>query len=168
MAQPIEVDQAVARVEALLDEFAEAADQGARARAEELVRVLMEVYGEALERILKFVRETGNGLEDRLLEDKLIGSLLLVHGLHPVDADTRIRRALARFERLLETGSLIIESTGEASVAIRLEGVNGSGAGLAQAIERAVKEAAPEIERVEIEGIAHGGALVQIAPARGA
>lgn len=169
MAQPMAVDEAVARVEALLDEFAQAPDPKARRRAEELVRVLMEVYGAGLARILELVREAGDDLADRLADDKLIGSLLLAHGLHPVDAETRVRRALARLERRLEGGRLVLESASEGAVLVRLEGVNGQGAALAEAVERAVREVAPEIERVEIEGAAAcgGGGLVQIAPVQG-
>ncbi len=132
-----EADQAVERIEAVLDELT---DAGARAQAEELVRVLMELYGAGLRRTLEILREAEFPLE-RLAEDRLVGSLLLMHDLHPVDAETRIRRALAPVAERVELVGL---EEGVARVRI-----TGGGCG-AEAVEQVIREAAPEIERVEI------------------
>lgn len=172
MDQTPDVNAAVARIEALLDEFGERLDARAREKAEELVQSLMEIYGSGLERILEIVGQSGDGgLLDRLAEDKLVASLLLIHGLHPVDAETRIRRALERLERraAIRVRLLGVE---EGFAKLRFEGgTNGCGssaAALAEVIENAVQEAAPELGQVQVEGLEQGtGAtpLVQIGPA---
>jgi hypothetical protein len=104
----------------------------------------------------------------RLADDKLIGSLLLLHGLHPVDAQTRLREGLRRLERRLESHHLVLESIQEGVARIRVER-NGSGAppaSLAENIERMVADCAPDLAGVEIEGLVTSS-LVQIAPMAG-
>src|SRR5262249_60524114 len=74
------------------------ADPRVRAKAEELVRLLMELYGSALARILETVDNTdsADAIFDRLATDDLVASLLVLHGLHPLNVETRIARALDR------------------------------------------------------------------------
>jgi hypothetical protein len=167
MEQPVQVDAVVGRVEELLGEFA-AGDPRVRARAEELVRVLMELYGAGLARILEVVTQggrTGEEMLGHLADDKLVGSLLLIHDLHPLDAGARIRRALARIE--MRSGARISVEVVEDLATVRVENAGSHAAGLSAAIEEAVRHAAPEVERVEIEGVAVAcGPLVQIAPAQ--
>ncbi len=86
------------RIDGLLEEFAAVADPRMRDRAEELVRLLMELYGGALDRVLHIVDEAGRPDEimTRLSADDLVSSLLVLHNLHPLDVETRILRALDR------------------------------------------------------------------------
>ena len=62
----------------------------ARERAEELVRLVADLYGAGLERVLTILHESGR-LDDDVLAalaaDDLVASLLLVHDLHPYDVD---------------------------------------------------------------------------------
>src|SRR3954469_16491729 len=84
------------RIEALL-EAAAAGGTMARERAEELVRLVVDLYGAGLERLLDIAHECGrldDELLDRLAADDLVASLLAVHGLHPYDLGTRVARAL--------------------------------------------------------------------------
>src|SRR3954447_5805985 len=84
------------RREVLL-EAASAGGRVARERAEELVRLVVDLYGAGLERLLGDVdhpRRLGDHLLDRLAGDELVGGLLAVHGLHPDDVVTRVARAL--------------------------------------------------------------------------
>ena len=84
------------RIEALLDASA-AHGQVARHRAEELVRLVTDLYGAGLERLLDIVYESGRldaEVLDALAADELVASLLLVHDLHPYDVRTRVQRAL--------------------------------------------------------------------------
>jgi hypothetical protein len=169
MAKLADIDTAAERVEALLSAFTETADRNARTKAEELVRVVMELYGAGLANIMNIVRQSGGGAEallDHLAEDKLVASLLLVHGLHPVDAETRIRHALARIEQELDGYRLVFEGLAKGTAKVRVEPANGTGragagAALAARIEQALRETAPDVERFEIEGVPDPHALVQ-------
>jgi hypothetical protein len=71
------MDERVARVERLLEEVDE--------RGEELVQALLDMYGEGLRRILA---RTDPAV---LVEDELLSELLLLHDLHPVPLDARVR-----------------------------------------------------------------------------
>ena len=84
------------RVEALLGEFREAGDPASTERAEELVRLLVELYGSGLERLMELVTEKDGALVDRIVEDQLLASLLVLHGLHPVPVERRVNDALEK------------------------------------------------------------------------
>jgi hypothetical protein len=150
----LDVDQVVARIETILQE-------AGGGPAEELVRMLMQLYGEGLERIVEVVR--GTEFEYRLGQDKLVGSLLLLHGLHPLDAETRLRTTMERLERSFDA-HFRLESIEQQIARIRVE-KNGSPLphGIAAVIERAALEAAPELEAVDLQGLP-AEPLVQIAP----
>src|SRR5689334_21922028 len=108
MEQDYSVDATVEQIEALLEGLAQT-DSGSRATAEELVRLLMQLYGASLGRVVAILREAGTEAAiTRLAEDKLVGSLLLLHGLHPSDLETRVREGLRRLERGLESHHLVL------------------------------------------------------------
>jgi len=131
-----------------------------RQTAEEIVRLLMELYGDGLTRVLAIVRAHDPTLVHRIAQDELLESLLLVHDLHPFDVHTRIRRALDRVRPYLDSHAggvkyLGIDSNGVAR--LRLEG-NRDGCPSAsltvrQTIEQVVRDAAPETSGVEVSGV---------------
>jgi Fe-S cluster biogenesis protein NfuA len=148
----VEVRELVARVESLLG--------GLDERATEAVQALVELYGEALARFVAGADPT---------TDELLSHLLLVHDLHPVDVETRVRRALDDVRPYLGSHGGDVELVGveEGVARVRLGGTcNGcpsSAVTLRNAIEEAIMQAAPELERVDAEGVTEPQpALVQI------
>ncbi|HYZ89041.1 MAG TPA: NifU family protein [Myxococcales bacterium] len=144
------------RIQQLLDEVRELAPPPAWARIEELVQRLVALYGEGLRRLLLHARTCGadGQLSSRLADDELVSSLLLLHDLHPVDAEGRVRNAIERLRpHLSQRGAraeLIALEDGIAR--IRFSGGSGCGsAALQQLVREAVEDAAPEIDRVELE-----------------
>src|SRR5918992_1165139 len=94
----------VGRIETLLGEIESFEDPEARARTAEMVQALLELYGEGLGRIVESVGRLGSeDLKDELLGDELITHLLLLHGLHPVDVETRVLGALDEVRPYLES-----------------------------------------------------------------
>jgi Fe-S cluster biogenesis protein NfuA/nitrite reductase/ring-hydroxylating ferredoxin subunit len=151
----------VGRIETLLGEIESFEDPEARARTAEMVQALLELYGEGLGRIVESVgRLGGEDLKDELLGDELITHLLLLHGLHPVDVETRVLEALDEVRPYLEShgGNVQFLGIGEGVARVRLEGscdgCPSSTMTLKLAIEEAVQKAAPELEGVEAEGVA--------------
>src|SRR5215471_20096104 len=148
------------RIDGLLQEFAAVNNPRVRERAEELVRLLMELYGGALARVLEILNEAGrsNEIIERLGADELLASLLVLHGLHPLDVETRITRALDRVRPYLGShgGDVKLLGVNEGVVHLRLEGschsCPSSTVTMKLAIERAIEEAAPEVVRIEVEG----------------
>lgn len=130
------------RVEELLAELRTRSGPQAADVATELVSCLVRLYGAGLEAVMRIVGDDTR-LQARLIADPLVESLLLIHDLHPLDAGTRIRRALGRMG-----GGAEFLGVDEAGVAqVRL----GSGCGATPAaIEQAVADAAPETTGVRL------------------
>lgn len=155
------LQERVARMETLLEEIEALEDPAARSKAAEMVGLLLDLYGEGLARMMDLVYETGN---DKAFEsfagDELVAHLLLLHGLHPLDLETRVVQALEEVRPYLQSHGGNVELLGiEDGVArLRLEGsCNGcpsSTMTLKLAIEEAIQKAAPDIERIEAEGVA--------------
>ena len=148
------------RIETLLD-AASAGGVVMRERAEELGRLVVDLYGAGLERLLEILHERGR-LDDEVLDalagDDLVASLLLVHGLHPEDTATRVERALDGVRPYLGShhGDVeLVAVTDDGVVRLRLlgscDGCASSSATLTQAVEGAVLKAAPEVTAIEVE-----------------
>lgn len=146
------------RVEELLAGLRAGRDKDA---AEELVRLLVEMYGDALERVVGIAHERDPALVDRFVEDDLVESLLLVHDLHPLDVDTRVQRALDRVRPYLGSHAggvdyLGVDDEGVARLRLRgnCDGCPSSLLTVQQAIEGAIQDAAPELNGVAVDGVA--------------
>jgi Fe-S cluster biogenesis protein NfuA len=156
------------RIEALTGELRSLADPHARETAEELVRLLVDFYGEGLARVLEIVYESpGAGeLFGRFADDPLVASLLLLHGLHPLSVEDRILGALEKVRPHLGShgGDVRLLGIGEDGV-VRLllegacHGCPSSAITMKLAVERAIEEAAPEVTRIEVEGLAQEGGI---------
>jgi Fe-S cluster biogenesis protein NfuA len=105
-----------------------------------------------------------------------VEGLLLLHGLHPLDVDARIQRALDRVRPYLgsHAGGVQYLGVSEEGIArLRLEGTchgcPSSTVTVRLAIEGAVQEAAPEVIEVVVEGMTAPPepALLQIGPRPG-
>jgi Fe-S cluster biogenesis protein NfuA/nitrite reductase/ring-hydroxylating ferredoxin subunit len=148
------------RIDALLDATG-AGGVVARERAEELVRLTVDLYGAGLERILDIVYDAGR-LDDDVLAalagDDLVASLLLVHGLHPYGVSQRVEQALESVRPYLGShgGDVeLLEVSDEGVVRLRLlgscDGCPSSSVTLKLAVEGAIEAAAPEIVAIEVE-----------------
>ena len=149
-----------ARIEALLEEV-ESLDPSCRAIAGELVQELVELYGDGLGRIVEVVaaRDADGSLARELAADELVSHLLLLHGLHPVALETRVRGALAEVRPYLESHGGDEQRVGveDGVVRLRLEGscsgCPSSTMTLKLAIEDAIHKAAPDVERIDAVGV---------------
>ena len=184
MSQHKDVRSAGERVENLIGELHAVPDPRVGAAAEELVRTLVDLYGEGLAHMMHIAADSAHesadstndgdpgGIVDRLIADPLVASLLLVHDLHPVDVDTRIQRALDDVRPYLGSHAGGVEYLGvddEGVVRLKLEGschgCPSSTVTVRLAIEKAIEAAAPETVRVEVAGVVaepSGPALLQI------
>ncbi|MFG2308021.1 NifU family protein [Streptomyces sp. NPDC048566] len=170
------------RIEALLDELAQRAGPRARETADELVRALVEFYGEGLARAVRLLGSAPAGADPLavLTADELVGDLLILHDLHPEDTATRVGRALDKVRPYLgshagdvEVAGLDPETDGGPTLRLRLrgscEGCPSSTQTVRWTIEEAVARLAPEIAHIEVEGVGpqeEQPALLQILPHR--
>lgn len=156
-----------ARIEALLGALAAGRE---RAAAEELVSVLVDLYGDGLGRIVTVLGERNPALLAELADEPQVQGLLLLHGLHPLDVDERVSRALDRVRPYLGSHAGGVEFLGvddEGVARLRLEGnchgCPSSTLTVRLAIEGAVRDAAPEVTSVQVEGVTEPAAtLLQI------
>jgi len=156
--------EAGARVEALLQRFdGVLAPPEARAVAEDLVRVLTELYGAGLERALEIVydaaEERSAGIFGALAADPAVSQLLILHGLHPQTVEERVEAALERVRPYLNSheGDITLIGIRDGIAHVRLSGsCHGCQASLAtvkQSVEKAILEAAPELREVRAQGM---------------
>src|ERR1039457_4087509 len=165
--------QVGARVEELLGILQSKGGEATARAAEELVRLLLGLYGDGLSHIMAALRAegpAGTAVLDRLLEDPLVESLLLLHDLHPLDVDARIQRALDQVRPYLGSHAGGVEYLGvrDGVARLRLEGschgCPSSTVTVQLAITGAVEAAAPEVTQVVVEGMTEppGPKLLQI------
>jgi Fe-S cluster biogenesis protein NfuA/nitrite reductase/ring-hydroxylating ferredoxin subunit len=155
------LQERVARMEMLLGEIEALEDPNARSKAAEVVQVLLELYGEGLARMMDTIAE-GEEREktfDAFAGDELISHLLLLHGLHPLDVETRVVRALEEVRPYLQSHGGNVELLGVEGGVARLR-MQGSCSGcpsstmtLKLAIEEAIQKSAPDLEGIEAEGV---------------
>jgi Fe-S cluster biogenesis protein NfuA len=136
---------AAERVDRLLAQLS-AADPRSAAVAEELTCCLVQLYGAGLARIVDMI---GDERSAELCTDPLVESLLLVHDLHPLDADTRIRRALRVYPGELEYRG--IDATGVVRLCLTGGGCGSVRRAAVDRIEAIVRQAAPEVAGVEVD-----------------
>ncbi|MFF8594631.1 NifU family protein [Streptomyces sp. NPDC015220] len=158
-----EVEARLARIDELLAGLESAPGPTVRA-ALEAVRLLTEVHGEALARVLE---QADAALARRLTEDELLGHLLVLHAIHPESAERRAVRAVERLRPAVRERGGDVEWAGlEGQVArVRLTSGGGCGSGcgasgaadVAEAVREAVLAAAPELAAVEPVPAATGG-----------
>lgn len=155
----------IEHAESLIRNLERDCDPATRARLQEIVQTLLDFHGTGLARIVDHLRESGTAGEavlDRLAQDELVASLLLLYDLHPLGIEARVRQALERVRPYLKShgGSVDLLGIHDGVVQLRLEGschgCGSSAATVKQLLEEAVLAAAPEITRVEAEGVASG------------
>jgi Fe-S cluster biogenesis protein NfuA/nitrite reductase/ring-hydroxylating ferredoxin subunit len=93
------------------------------------------------------------------LDDDLVAHLLLIHDLHPVPLQDRVRAALEEVRPYMEShkGGVELVSIEDGVVQLRLQGscsgCPSSTMTLKLAIEDAIQKAAPDVEQIVAEGV---------------
>jgi Fe-S cluster biogenesis protein NfuA len=149
------------RLELLLHQAERGPDPGAREQLREIVQALLDLHGAGLEKILTAIQalgEPGQTAIETLARDELVSSLLLLHGLHPLDVETRVRQALDGVRPYLRShgGNVELLDVCDGVVRLRLEGschhCPSSSLTMQQTVEEAIYNKAPEVTAVEVEG----------------
>jgi len=163
MANRNEFQQRAQAIEDLIRKLEQSADVELRSTAKSLVQALMELHGDGLDRVLEVVNASGapgEAIIERLQRDELVRGLMLLHGLHPDDIETRVREALEKTRPYLQShgGNVELLSIDDAgTVKLRLEGschgCPSSAVTLKLAIEDAILAAAPDVSRLIVEGV---------------
>ena len=154
MAKDKELQTHVQRIGDMVERLEATADPHTRTLAKDLLESLMALHGAGLERLLQLASEageTGEAIIRKCAQDQVVGSLLLLYGLHPESIETRVTRALVKLRHKLQAHGAIAElvSVDDAgNVRVRLQvqaGGCGSSAASAKAtLETELRDAAPD------------------------
>lgn len=153
------VEELPGRIDAALDELC--TDPATTAKVEGLVRLLTRFYGEGLARTVAALAGDDEGrsrLVDAAADDELLGDLLVLHDLHPLDAEQRVNAALDAVRPYLGSHAGGVELLGVRDGVAHLalegscDGCPASSVTVRNAIEGAVLKAAPEVEEVRVDG----------------
>jgi len=156
------VAHATDRVAELIGALETLPDQSAASMARELVQLVLELHGSALGTMLQAVGDSDrSGALDVLLTDEAVEGVLLLHGLHPADFETRVRGALNRLHPHLALHGVKVESLECAGEAVRIRfGLieagryrEDSAETIRREIEAALRAAAPDATRIDIDGL---------------
>jgi Fe-S cluster biogenesis protein NfuA/nitrite reductase/ring-hydroxylating ferredoxin subunit len=149
-------------IERLLDDLRAMSSPPVRERVDEVVRSILRLYGEGLDRIMSMVRRTeSEKLTAELAQDSLVASLLILHGLHPQSMDERVQMALARVRPYLGShgGDIEVLAVDDQTGFVKLrmkgscDGCPSSLLTVKLAVETAIRELAPEAATIEVDGI---------------
>jgi len=147
-------------LELLLREMEEGPESPVRARARQIGHATLDLHARALTRMMEIVAAdaaTGRQLADALASDPLVAGMLLLHGLHPLDLETRVRGAVERLARTLrgQGADVVVVAVVEDTVRLRIERPSGRGgvpiAALRTSVGEAILAVAPDAVSVEID-----------------
>lgn len=147
------------RLQDLIEQIQGQPNPAARVLLQECLQSLLAFYGDGLSRILSHIQDCGpgaQGLLERLGQDPAVSGLLLIHGLHPVALETRLRGALEKVRPYMQShgGNIELLSLENEVARVRLAGTckscPSSAITLELAVRRAVDEACPDLLGFEV------------------
>ena len=149
------------RIDKLVAVIRDAPESEVRSAALELVESVMEFEGNAIDRMMEIASESGDPgwrIIEAFGQDELVSNLLLLHGLHPLDLETRVRGALDKVRPYLKShgGNVDLLSVTDGVVRLRLigscDGCPSSTLTLKSAIETNIYEVAPDVVSIVCDG----------------
>jgi len=143
----------------LIDRLKASRDRETAGCALDLVQALMEFHGAGIHRMMDIVDEQcGWPALEKLGNDELVSSMLLVHGLHPLDVESRVGMALEKVRPLLRSHGGNVELVEVSGTVVRLRmtgschGCSSSADTIKNAIEQSISITAPDITSIEVLG----------------
>ncbi len=162
MSLAVEQDGLVERVQELTQQVEAIEDLGTRMLAEELASSIVQLYGEGIERIFAVLGQDGlSAAQARalLVNDGVVASLMLIHGIYPVPLEQRVVQALDSVRPYMESHGGDVELVGVEDGVARLrlsghcKGCAASASTLELAIEKALEDFAPDLLGLDVEGV---------------
>lgn len=147
------------RLDALVDAIGTMPDQADRETAREMLELILDLHGLALARILSHTGKASEGraLIETLAEDAPIRAVMLLHGLHPDDPETRLRKVIAAMRPHWGVRGARVEIVKLTSHSAHIhihQSAKGSGmVSLLREIEDVLVDAAPDLDEILFDGI---------------
>lgn len=145
------------RIAQLLDGLAASTEPRVFAQVEEMARLITELYGAALARIADLLADSP-ALLGQMASDELIGSLMVVHDLHPEGLAERVDEALESVRPALRRSGAAVSppaidsesGTVRVTVMATTTGCGSNPEVLRETVAEAVGNAAPDAASVEV------------------
>jgi hypothetical protein len=166
-------DDEAMRLQELLARFETLGDPAARAAAQELVQVVINLHGQGLSDLLAIVQDAGSQPADTLIvrftANPAVRGMLLLHGLHPEDLATRASKAVERLRPHLGVRGVRADLIGVEDDVVRVR-VTASGQKnqrpsaieLQREIENTLLEMTPDAADLIIEGLEEAGGASEV------
>jgi hypothetical protein len=162
VANATEFQNRVQQLGKLIAELEHMPDSPLKVATGELVHLLMEVHGAGIERMMEIVFDsdaTGPQAIDKMGDDPIVRSLLLLYSLHPEDLQARVQKSILALRPRLRKLNYGIESISvdEGAVRIRMESSGHACGSTTQnvraMVEEGVYEYAPDVTSLVVQGL---------------
>jgi Fe-S cluster biogenesis protein NfuA len=162
VANTTEFQQRVQQLGKLIGELEQMPDSPLKVATGELIHLLMEVHGTAIDRMMEIVfdsHSSGPQTIGKLGNDPIVRSLLLLYSLHPEDLETRVQKSLDVLRPKLRKINYAVEllNVEGGVVRVRVESSGhacGSTTGNVRSmVEESVYEYAPDVTSLAILGL---------------
>lgn len=151
------------QLERLVQRAKDLRDPEARSTALELLQSVMDLHGAVFTRMMEILLKAGEpegAMIEALAADPVVSGMLVLYGLHPHDLERRVMKALDESGRHVHSrgGELTLVELRDSHLRLKLD-TGKHGEVLRQAVEKAIIEAAPDLNQltIEIEPAIHSG-----------
>jgi Fe-S cluster biogenesis protein NfuA len=162
VANATEFQQRVQQLGKLIAELEHIPDSPLKVATGELVHLLMEVHSAGIEQMMEIVFDSsasGQQTIDKLGNDPIVRSLLLLYSLHPEDLETRVQKSLDALRprlRKLNYGIELLQIE-DGAVGVHVES-SGHACGsttenVRSMVEEGVYEFAPDVTSLAVSGL---------------
>ncbi|QGN00167.1 hypothetical protein [Methylocystis parvus] len=147
------------RMQTAMTGLDEIGDATARSVAKDLVDALLDLHGLALARTITFLMnaEGGRVLAEGLADDDCVAATMLLHGLHPEDPETRLRKKISAMRPHWGVRGFRVELTevSASSAKARLICSNpiADRRAVLVEVETALTDAAPDLDAISVEEV---------------
>ncbi|MBG0795185.1 nitrogen fixation protein NifU [Methylocystis sp. H62] len=151
------LEQSLARLEKLMATLESIADATGREAARELLALVLDLHARSLARVTTIIAASDDGaaMLEKIVEDRDLRAILLLHGLHPHSVERRLQDVIARMQPQWRARGLHVSlmSASEAFAMVQLQrnGVAEPTDQLRLEIENALTDAAPDLDDILIE-----------------
>ena len=163
MANATEFQRRVQQLGKLIAELEHIPDSPLKVATGELVHLLMEVHSAGIEQMMEIVFDSsaaGQQTIDKLGNDPIVRSLLLLYSLHPEDLQTRVEKSLDALRprlRKLNYGIELLQIEEDGAVRVHVES-SGHACGsttenVRSMVEEGVYQFAPDVTSLVISGL---------------
>jgi hypothetical protein len=147
------------RIDEARERLEELHDGEAKVQAKLLLEAVMDLHGLALARALTLAQSglAGDALTQRLAEDDYVATVLLLHGLHPEEPETRLKKKLSSMRPHWGVRGFRVElvavERGAAKAKVHWNGAAAKAerGALLREIENVLTDAAPDLDLIALE-----------------